>query len=203
LVALIFLVCSGFTAVGAQDSNYTEPDSNYVDQNTNYMAQIISAIAVGDLNAAQDLNVLRDAKIDALGLDNLKINIDDLNLLAKIIYWEAGSEWLSDDWKMCAGEVVLNRVASPEFPDTIKDVVYQRGQYAGVTSNSFKKQKPDELCVSLALRLLEGERVLNTPSVIFQANFRQGSGVYLALYDKHLGWTYFCYSLHPELYANN
>lgn len=36
----------------------------------------------------------------------------DLMLLAKVIYAEAGSDFLSDEWKMCVGEVVLNRVAS-------------------------------------------------------------------------------------------
>ena len=38
------------------------------------------------------------------------------------------------------------------------------------------------------------------PAVVFQANFKQGSGVCKALYDSHLGWTYFCYSSNMSLY---
>ena len=43
--------------------------------------------------------------------------------------------------------------------------------------------------------------VLNEPSVVFQANFPLGGGVFLHLIDSQLGSTYLCYSAHPELYA--
>lgn len=123
----------------------------------------------------------------------------DLMLLAKVIYAEAGSDFLSDEWKMCVGEVVLNRVASPEFPNTIPDVVYQPGQYHGARSGYIASLIPSERCIEIAKRLLDGERIME-PSVVFQANFKQGSGVYKALYDSHPGWTYFCYSTNMSLY---
>lgn len=123
----------------------------------------------------------------------------DLMLLAKVIYAEAGSDFLSDEWKMCVGEVVLNRVASPEFPNTIPDVVYQPGQYHGARSGYIASLIPSERCIDVAKRLLNGERIME-PSVVFQANFKQGSGVYKALYDSHLGWTYSCYSSNMSLY---
>ena len=50
-----------------------------------------------------------------------------------------------------------------------------------------------------ARRLLEGERLME-PWVVFQANFVQGGGVYSAYFDSELGYTYFCSSMHPELY---
>lgn len=123
----------------------------------------------------------------------------DLMLLAKVIYAEAGSDFLSDEWKMCVGEVVLNRVASPEFPNTITDVVYQQGQYQGARSGYIASLTPSERCIDIARRLLNGERLME-PAVVFQANFKQGSGVCKALYDSHLGWTYFCYSSNMSLY---
>lgn len=124
---------------------------------------------------------------------------NDLMLLAKVIYAEAGSEFLSDEWKMCVGEVVLNRVASPEFPNTIYDVVYQQGQYQGARSGYIASLTPSERCIDIARRLLDGERLME-PAVVFQANFKQGSGICKALYDSHLGWTYFCYSTNMSLY---
>lgn len=123
----------------------------------------------------------------------------DLMLLAKVIYAEAGSDFLSDEWKMCVGEVVLNRVASPEFPNTIYDVVYQQGQYQEARSGYIASLTPSERCIDIARRLLNGERLME-PAVVFQANFKQGSGVCKALYDSHLGWTYFCYSSNMSLY---
>ena len=101
---------------------------------------------------------------------------------------------------MMVGEVVLNRVASVEFPDTVLEVIHQKGQYSG--ASGLKYLTPYESCVEAASRLLNGERLINDPSVVFQSNHRQGSGTYLELYDGYLGYTYLCYSNHPEYYEN-
>lgn len=172
------------------------------DASIDYMAEMITACVAGDAVSGQAAEAARNDKITAQGLEYATVAFDDLLLLSKIMYAEAGSVWLSDEWKMCVGEVVLNRVASPEFPGTIAEVAYQQGQYYGANSRYFESLRPDELCVRLALRLLEGERVLNDSSVVFQANFKQGGGTHTALYDKYLGWTYFCYSSRPDLYVS-
>ena len=169
-------------------------------ESRNYMAEIITALTAGDVDHARILNAERNAKIDSMDYcPHPKIDADDLFLLSKVMTSEAGSSWLSDDWKLKVGEVVLNRVASPEFPDTVYDVVYQRGQYGGVNSRYFTNLKPNEHTVKLALRLLEGERTMHL-SVVFQAEFRQGSGTHTAYYDRYLGWVYFCYSSRVWLY---
>ena len=160
---------------------------------------IISAIngdTVTGLQAEQNRNV----KIDKQNLSYSKISFNDLFLLSKIMTAEAGSSWLSDEWKMAVGEVLLNRVASPEFPNTIADCIYQPGQYYSKSSSYFKKLIPYEREVYLAWRLLNGERHL-VPSVVFQANFTQGSGTFIIYKDKYLGKTYLCFSSHPELYG--
>lgn len=143
--------------------------------------------------------VVAEDQPDMFSAPQTQYSDSDLMLLAKVIYAEAGSEFLSDEWKMCVGEVVLNRVASPEFPNTIPDVVYQPGQYYGAQSGYIASLIPSERCIEIAKRLLDGERIME-PSVVFQANFKQGSGVYKALYDNNLGWTYFCYSTNMSLY---
>lgn len=143
--------------------------------------------------------VIVEGQPDMFSAPQPQYSESDLMLLAKVIYAEAGSDFLSDEWKMCVGEVVLNRVASPEFPNTIPDVVYQPGQYHGARSGYIASLIPSERCIEIARRLLDGERIME-PSVVFQANFKQGSGVYKALYDNNLGWTYFCYSTNMSLY---
>ena len=145
-------------------------------------------------------NPLGLSSVRLLRVEETAFEFEELLLLSRIMYAEAGSVWLSDEWKMCVGEVVLNRVASPEFPDTIREVLEQPGQYYGKNCRYFDTLQPSELCVRLALRLLLGERVMDEPSVVFQANFRQGGGVFAEYRDAALGSTYFCYSIHPELY---
>lgn len=172
--------------------------ANY-EANTDYMELMIQAVMNGDVEAGTQAEQARGEKITALGLPYEEISFDDLLLLSRVIYREAGSNWLSEEWKMSVGEVVLNRVASPEFPDTIREVVMQPGQYGGRTKE-FKYLKPSRTCTEIALRLLSGERILKESSVVFQSNKHLGSGVFQRLEDSKLGVTYLCYSSHPELY---
>ena len=170
------------------------------DPQADYLSIMLRAAAVGDTEAGRAAAMCRNEKIDDENTGEVKIDFDELFLLAKIIYAEAGSPQLGLEWKMCVGEVVLNRVASPEFPDSIYDVIYEPGQYHGVDSFEFiYSLTPSSECVEAALRLLEGERLL-APWVVFQANFKQGGGVYAEYYDSELGYTYFCSSSQPELY---
>lgn len=55
-------------------------------------------------------------------------------LLARIIQAEAGNQSL--DGMIAVGNVVLNRVASDRFPNTVYDVVYQSGQFDPVRNGS-------------------------------------------------------------------
>lgn len=164
-----------------------------------YSGEMITAAVTGDYEAGLSAQQSRDEKIADMNLDEQNICFEDMMLISKIIYAEAGSVWLSDEWKMCVGEVVLNRVASPEFPNTIKEVLEQPGQYYGANSRYFDSLLPSERCVAAAMKLLNGERLLE-PAVVFQANFTQGGGTHTACYDKYLGWTYFCYSTNTGLY---
>ena len=142
---------------------------------------------------------LRNAKIDALELDAPYIAYDDLVLLAQVIHTEAGSAWLPDEWRMAVGEVVLNRVASPEFPDTLEEVVFQPGQYSAADRPWSRAMISPHPWLVRSVWPLSGERVIGDASVVFQSGGLQG-GVALELYDSVYGSTYFCYTNHPELY---
>ena len=168
---------------------------------TDYMAQMMECARANDLAGGLAAQRARDEKLEALRLPYVSVDFEELWLLSKIIYAEAGCAWLDSRWKMAVGEVVLNRVASPEFPDTIREVLEQPGQYYGKGSRYFERLCPTAECVEAALRLLEGERVLCESAVVFQSNYRLGSGVFLELHDAALGSTYLCLSSHPELYA--
>lgn len=170
------------------------------EEDTDYARLMKESCLAGDVYSGTQAAESRNEKIDELDLTYDKVWFEDLWYLSKIITAEAGSDWLPDEWKMAVGEVVLNRRASPEFPDTVADVVFQLGQYYAAGSRYFTNLLPYEDCVDVAWKLLNGERVLNDASVVFQANFPQGSGTALHLTDKLLGSTYFCYSSHPELY---
>ena len=50
-----------------------------------------------------------------------------LKLLASIIFCEAGNQ--PSEGQVAVGAVVMNRVRSDAFPDTVREVIYQKGQF--------------------------------------------------------------------------
>ncbi len=117
---------------------------------------------------------------------------EELDLLARIINAEAGV--MSDEAQQLVGNVVLNRVEDARFPDTIKDVIYQKGQYSPTWNGAIKKE-PTERAINNAKRLLDGERFCDK-NVVWQAEFKQGKGVYKKTAETVNGYTYtmyFCY----------
>lgn len=124
--------------------------------------------------------------------EELTYTEEDLDLLSRLIFAEVGCEWIPDDVQLYVGSVVLNRVDSDLFPDNIYDVIYAKGQYSPTQSGSINNT-PDERTIENARKLLEDGSILPA-NVVFQANFKQGSGVYYEYYDEPLGTTtYFCY----------
>lgn len=59
------------------------------------------------------------------------------DLLARLINGEARGE--SYQGQVAVGAVVLNRVKSSQFPNTIPAVIYQKGQFSCVTDGQFNK----------------------------------------------------------------
>lgn len=59
--------------------------------------------------------------------DAIQANVSDLDLLAALIYCEAGGE--SYEGKLAVGSVVMNRVRSAGYPNTIFGVIYASGQF--------------------------------------------------------------------------
>jgi N-acetylmuramoyl-L-alanine amidase len=90
----------------------------------------------------------------------------DLTLLARLIDSEAGNQ--SIEGMMAVGTVVMNRVKSDEFPDTIRDVIFQKHQFS-VVANGTINEKPSSESLGVAKKILEGERVLS-PNVLYFYN---------------------------------
>ena len=57
----------------------------------------------------------------------MSVSAADQTLLAAIIYCEAGNQ--PHDGKVGVGAVILNRVRSGSYPNSIREVIYQRGQF--------------------------------------------------------------------------
>lgn len=120
----------------------------------------------------------------------IECDADDQELVAKIVCREAGG--CSTEIQLLVANVIRNRVDSDLFPNTYYDVIHQPYQYGmvykyGAEWPEWATNDVKQHCRDVARRILEGETVCPA-NVVFQAEFRQGSGVY-AQYDGF----YFCY----------
>lgn len=74
-------------------------------------------------------------------------------LLARLIYAEARGE--SYKGKVAVGAVVLNRVRSSQFPNTLSGVIYQKNAFESVTNGSINNQA-DSSCLRAAKEAMNG-----------------------------------------------
>ncbi len=90
----------------------------------------------------------------------------ELRLMSAIINCEAGGE--SYQGKLAVGIVVVNRMNSKAFPNTLRGVIYQKGQFSPVRNGMLKKKlaqydagktksKQWKDCIKAAKEALEGE----------------------------------------------
>lgn len=82
-----------------------------------------------------------------------KVSNSDLYLLSCCIYGEARGE--SYAGKVAVGAVILNRVASSSFPNTISGVIYQTGAFTCVSDGQINLGTNDE-CTRAAQDALNG-----------------------------------------------
>ncbi|OPL07622.1 MAG: hypothetical protein AVO33_04400 [delta proteobacterium ML8_F1] len=98
---------------------------------------------------------------------------EDLLWLSRIVQVETGGA--SEDMMLGVANVVLNRVKSPLFPDTIHDVIFQvdvHTQFPPAHKASFTSLIPGELAIEMSRRALEGENNVETCLYFNNSPFR-------------------------------
>ncbi len=97
---------------------------------------------------------------------------NDISMLAALIECEAGGEIY--EGKLAVGSVVINRVRSSYFPNTLVEVIYQSGQFSPVASGRYAtvlSRGASQECVRAATEVLAGNITLNC------LYFRRNTGV--------------------------
>ena len=77
--------------------------------------------------AAQEAAAQAEKEAQAQASSAVNASASEQELLAALIFCEAGNQ--PYDGQVAVGAVVMNRVRSGSFPDTITDVIYQSGQF--------------------------------------------------------------------------
>lgn len=121
---------------------------------TGYYGSITKS-AVRDFQQAQGLSA--DGVAGPITLEKLNKKVkaegETLRQLAKLIHGEARGE--SFEGQVAVGAVVLNRVQSGEFPSSISEVIFQKGQFTAVDDGQFNL-KPTATSFKAARQALNG-----------------------------------------------
>ena len=110
----------------------------------------------------------------------------DYNVLLRIVQAEAGGCDMKG--KILVANVILNRVESDEFPDTITDVVYEKRQFSPVSNGSINRCKVEEETVEAVDRALAGEDY--SEGALYFMNRRASSGSNVRWFDTHLDYLF-------------
>ena len=116
------------------------------------MKKIIMGVLLGVTILSQPITVRAQDRCP----NPIEITYDDAQLLMKAAQAEAGNQGVTGQWLvMC---VILNRVDSESFPNTVAGVLSQDGQFATYANGAIDKAEPTS-DTHLALAYLEsGER---------------------------------------------
>lgn len=109
---------------------------------------------------------------------------DELRLLAALIYCEAGNQ--SYEGKVAVGAVVMNRVKSPAYPNTMYSVIYASGQFTPARSGRVARvyeSGPPESCYQAAAAALNGESPVGNAT-----HFRRNNGHAGIVIGAHVFW---------------
>ena len=121
---------------------------------------------------------------------------EELEILALIVYQEAGGDKVSDDTRRLVAQVFLNRVNDSRFPDSFYEVATSERQYGrlywtGIVwpdrASSQEEAHAVERAYKIAQEVLESDEPVCPEDVIFQAEFVQGD-----IYAEQDGM-YFCF----------
>ena len=100
---------------------------------------------------------------------------DELRLLGALIYCEAGNQ--PYEGMVAVGAVVMNRVKSGAYPNTIHSVIYASGQFTpamtGKVAKAYEGNVPD-LCLQAAQAAINGETTVGDATHFRRAGKREG-----------------------------
>lgn len=131
-----------------------------------------------------DIQLSIEESTECIVVEDIPYSQEDYEVMVQILTGECQNQgW---ECQVAVGSVALNRVAHSWYPDTLYEVAHQKGQYACFKDKNAYRE-PTELTLEVADYLLRNGSQLPS-NVIYQAQFKQGSGVY-----KQIGNQIFCY----------
>ena len=118
----------------------------------------------------EELSLLYLTKDDVKCDTCLLLSQSDAEMLMKIAVVE---DYTSIESQANVMAVILNRVNSPDFPNSVEGVIRQKGQFSTVSSGAFDKAEPN-VDSHYALALIESGQI-DTDALYFEAAYAKNT----------------------------
>ena len=142
---------------------------NYTITSSNPRVATVSAAGVirGVKKGSSVVTLVSNANQKTYATINIKVKNNytkkQLRLMSAIIYSEAGAECFAG--KKAVGIVIMNRVKSKSYPNSLNGVIYQPYQFGPVRNGSLKRslalydnKSLNKSCITAAKRTLNGDK---------------------------------------------
>lgn len=146
-----------------------------------YIKMMINAAYSGEYEIGERVEALLALSQE----DESSVDFEELFILSRFMRGAYGDMRYTDKLRLYAGEVVLNRMESGDYPDSMSEVISQMGY----DIEKLKDVQPRKTDVQLAVRLLQGERVMKN-SVVYISD-TPPEKPYATFCDRLMGNVYF------------
>lgn len=175
ICAVIFrifgLAYDGAAACGLPEPEYIHPD--------------VAILALAEPPERSDAGLAQPERAEPEPVSRyVPLTDGEVELIARVVYCEANCEPFAG--QQAVAEVILNRRAAHNFPDTVEGVVYQAGQFSVVPSLPYTT--PNETNYAAVYAAMYGEPVYESMDVVYFNGVPENQ--YVA---GVIGGHYFCY----------
>lgn len=148
ILFLTFLFSAEITVFAYQTINVSSNSNNLISSNFNE-----------ELNTTI-INMPKEKVVEVFNHNDNMIYLteDDVNLMAKIVYAESKGE--PYEGKVAVASVILNRVLSPGFPNSISEVIFQPNAFSCVVNGEISVT-PTEECYNAVYDAIKGNDPTN------------------------------------------
>ena len=137
------------------------------------------------LKVKQEEEARKKAEEERRASRRIRYTDEDYQVLLRIVQAEAGI--CDKRGKILVADVIINRVLSKEFPNSVKAVVYEPSQFQPVSNGAINSVKVTAETIECVDRALDGEDYSN--GALYFMN-RRGSGSAAAWFDRHLTYLF-------------
>ncbi|MCM1223750.1 MAG: cell wall hydrolase [Lachnospiraceae bacterium] len=111
------------------------------------------------------------------------ITFEEFDMVSQVITAEAeGEDWEAQWYIAC---VILNRVESDLFPDSIEEVIFQEKQFSCIWNGRYDRSRPNDSCMEALQYALDAERIPEDIYYFTSNGYLPGTKPYIQVGDMY------------------